>query len=1383
MADATANVIVNAQVSGLNFFQQFVDLMHKVNEFTGAGFTKAEQGANKVTSALSRTNKEAQQLDKTSSSLNNGLTTLGNSLDAVSGFLTKIAVAFGAVGGIMAVLLADTIQQAASFDALYRSLVFVSGGVDAAKKKLEELRELAKLPGLGFREAIEGQVRLQATLKLTEATVTKALNAFGRAIAVSGGGKEQLQAVTYQLSQMASKGRLAADDLKPLLNNVLNLRAAFKLAFGTDNTEEINNLGLPPEEFISKVSDALLELTKDATNLAGAANSMENFADAIDQLKIAIGSAVLDEVGAGINAIADGITYLRTTFEGLSPTARKAIFAVVAAVAGLSAIIGVAAGIAAAITAAIAGFIGLVAIVGSVKATLGLILIPFAAVIAITGGVVVAIGALIAAIVLLKKVYDRNVGGIQQAISSAIFKVQESLKNLRLQLEYVYQTLLPKFQAAVLAIIGKIEEFWVRNHEAIRNTVERVWNAIVKIISTAITVVSNAIELVLNLMTGDTAKALLNAQTLWYYFVNAVIKAVQMLVDIHVWAVTNIIRLLIGLGIKLVQLGIYLAKEFIRGFINYIATTGSVNVLGYISSLIAKVFNKGKEWYDAGKANAESYNAGLQNFLNNQPLQASAEGELGQSITNPIPSPTKTGGGGGAGQSPTDEASKAREKSSRAERSRAIEAETAAVERAYNRRTIAAVDYYDQLADLSSRQTDIEIEEQQQAIARAQSALARAKSQNDKDRAQADIINAETTIADLQAKRQQAMLEFNEKYRDFQKQLSDSFNQQLERVFELTGEFDKLGATRIANTFNEKIQDVSTELEATNKKLDNLVASGVDEAALQFLRSRQAVIKGYLENLKFERDVQLIIERQKEIESNLEKANVAASSGSVTEAERSKAILEALTKTLTDLKAERVKLQGLGADTTGISAKINETEQKRVNEQQLVFEREVNAELEERDRLLAQLEVLQKSTNADEASIATRREAIYKNTAEIIEGAVIPQMEAFLATLTTGSAQAEQLRKAIEALKKETALDKAPDAARITERALKPTRDNIDRLTQERERRLSAIDQDQELSGFERAEARKKVIEETNALIQEQIDKFAVLIEAQKQLGEDGTVLNAEAIKALREEWNGMTDALKQSNSEVLDYSKSLKQVAKDALGSGLVDFFDSLVSGTKSLKDAALDFANSFIRAIQQVIVQMLVMKALTAIFNAISPGLGGSLFGRASGGSVAGARTGGWLQRLTGGGEVLANPVGKLVGQGSPTSDSMMAFFNSVGKFVKVGNAEYVLDGQTTANLGTSFLDKVLASKGRILEPILGRADGGSVDGAVADRASAISPRANEAALEAAGGDTNVNINVGLSPTEMMKRALQHPDGVMAIVDAIGNNSTKIKTRLEIA
>jgi tape measure domain-containing protein len=185
----------------------------------------------------------------------------------------------GIIGGMM--------RATVSMDSLERGLTTVSGSAEQTEAQLTRLREVAKSPGLGFREAIQGSVRLQAagmSAKLAE----RSLSEFGNALASVGGGKAELDGVTRALSQIMSKGKVSAEEINQIAERVPQIRVVMEKAFGTADTEKLQKMGIDSETFINRVVTAMHELPR-ATG--GVQNSIENLSDSWDRFLFGTGGA------------------------------------------------------------------------------------------------------------------------------------------------------------------------------------------------------------------------------------------------------------------------------------------------------------------------------------------------------------------------------------------------------------------------------------------------------------------------------------------------------------------------------------------------------------------------------------------------------------------------------------------------------------------------------------------------------------------------------------------------------------------------------------------------------------------------------------------------------------------------------------------------------------------------------------------------------------------------------------------------------------------------------------------------------------------------------------------------------------------------------------
>lgn len=242
-------------------------------------------GATEVTSGLGR--------------VRAGFTSTAASAEAMAVAVRGAHVALGALGSLaigagIAALGYQVFKTGVEFDTLTRSLASVSVNADDLHGQLGRLKEIAKLPGLGFDEAILGSVRLQNT-GLSAADAERALLGFGNALALVGGGRNELNHVTLALMQMATAGRVMGQDLLQLQQNIPQIRLAMMAAFGTAQTEELAKMGITTKQFLDGVLQYLEKLPRASD---GAKNSLENLGQGIKDAMAPLGQGMVEAFAA-----------------------------------------------------------------------------------------------------------------------------------------------------------------------------------------------------------------------------------------------------------------------------------------------------------------------------------------------------------------------------------------------------------------------------------------------------------------------------------------------------------------------------------------------------------------------------------------------------------------------------------------------------------------------------------------------------------------------------------------------------------------------------------------------------------------------------------------------------------------------------------------------------------------------------------------------------------------------------------------------------------------------------------------------------------------------------------------------------------------------------
>jgi len=274
---------------------------------------------------------DTTNLDKELGKVEKSMTKFGNTMKNVGSNLTT-SLTLPIIG-----LGAASLKAFAEMEKLEKGMTAIMGSSQLAKDEIVKLREVARLPGLGLKEAVQGSVNLQAVgLSAEEARNT--LMGFGKALAATGKGKFELEAIQYQLTQMISKNKLLAEDYKVIQSNLPLMAEGMKAAFGTANMDLIRETGISAKDFTLQLSNALALLPQTQNVTGGLANSFENLSDNI--------FISLNELGKTINEtlklevvfdnISKKIEALVERFKKLTPEQQANIvhFALIAAAIG-----------------------------------------------------------------------------------------------------------------------------------------------------------------------------------------------------------------------------------------------------------------------------------------------------------------------------------------------------------------------------------------------------------------------------------------------------------------------------------------------------------------------------------------------------------------------------------------------------------------------------------------------------------------------------------------------------------------------------------------------------------------------------------------------------------------------------------------------------------------------------------------------------------------------------------------------------------------------------------------------------------------------------------------------------------------------------------------
>lgn len=323
-----------------------------------------------------------------------------------------------------------SVKAAADMQSLRLSLIAISSSASEADTQLSRLKEIGKLPGIGFEEAVRGSIRLQA-VGVSAKQAERELIAFSNAISLAGGGREDLEAVVINLQQIRSAGKLTGDELRETAQRIPQIRAMIKEAFGTASTEELSKMGVTAEEVISVIVQGSERLPKAAHTIK---TSFDNLGQDVKVSLGKVGESLLPVVSRVVDFLAPAVVKMADSFASASP--------------GMQNFILISAGIAAALGPVTLAIIGVVTAIEKLRIAWGIIVSMKAAIVAVFGTKAVATTADTAATNLNTAAEGRNVvatGAVSKAKDVSAAAVGKST------LSFGYNTVSVNTNTAALA--------------------------------------------------------------------------------------------------------------------------------------------------------------------------------------------------------------------------------------------------------------------------------------------------------------------------------------------------------------------------------------------------------------------------------------------------------------------------------------------------------------------------------------------------------------------------------------------------------------------------------------------------------------------------------------------------------------------------------------------------------------------------------------------------------------------------------------------------------------------------------------------------------------------------------------------------------------------
>lgn len=397
LKDSVSNSLKKIQENSQKLTEKFKKVTASMNQ-TGTAFSKFPRTLYKLDAAIGKTSENLDRLAKKTENikkLGQGIQSFGNKL--------TVGVTLPIVG-----LGAAMVKSAADMEAMQAQLSTMLQSEEKGAKMFDDIKKMAAKTPFGTKDLM-GATNTMLGFGIAQEKVLPLMRQLGD---IAGGDKQRFQSLALAFSQVSSAGKLQGQDLMQMINAGFNPLEAISKRTGKSIGQ------LKDEMSKGKITiDMVEQAMKDATSEGGRFFNMmdkqsktglgqfSTLMDNLNQTLADFGVQILPYAIQGMKAL----SALFEKFNSLSPGMKKFIIILGAVVAGIGPVITTIGGLITGITA-ISTALTFLATTFSVSV---------GAIIGIGAGVVAAIAAIIAIVVLLWKNWDKVMAGIKK-ITSAV---------------------------------------------------------------------------------------------------------------------------------------------------------------------------------------------------------------------------------------------------------------------------------------------------------------------------------------------------------------------------------------------------------------------------------------------------------------------------------------------------------------------------------------------------------------------------------------------------------------------------------------------------------------------------------------------------------------------------------------------------------------------------------------------------------------------------------------------------------------------------------------------------------------------------------------------------------------------------------------------------
>ena len=244
-------------------------------------------------------------------------------LNPVSAILGGLSGKAKSMASILNELASESLKSAATMEKLRIGVTKVEGSSAAAEKRLQQLENIARLPGANLEKLVQFSNRMKA-MGISSKETDTILRSVGQTVVVLGGSAHTAEQALEQITQALQKNTVVLQDFRPILQRIPGFLQAVADVHGVPAT--MDGMRAAVKRLGGSVKDALIPVLLELEKRFGTppaksyVRSIDELNNAFFQFKATIGEKFLPVVAESARSLASFLDGMRSLMQGTEET-------------------------------------------------------------------------------------------------------------------------------------------------------------------------------------------------------------------------------------------------------------------------------------------------------------------------------------------------------------------------------------------------------------------------------------------------------------------------------------------------------------------------------------------------------------------------------------------------------------------------------------------------------------------------------------------------------------------------------------------------------------------------------------------------------------------------------------------------------------------------------------------------------------------------------------------------------------------------------------------------------------------------------------------------------------------------------------------------------